>query len=410
MVDSGEEGRPFMKVLVINAGSSSIKYQLFSMTTETVIAKGLVERIGESGSRLVQSANGGKKEVAAPIADHGAAFKLIVDTLLGNGGAIRSAAEIQAVGHRVVHGGESFTGSVLITGSVLEAIRACIPLAPLHNPPNLTGIEAAQKLLPSVPHVAVFDTAFHQTMPQVAYVYAIPYALYAQDHIRRYGFHGTSHRYVAERAAEIMGLPAERFNAITCHLGNGCSMAAIRGGKCVDTSMGLTPLEGLVMGTRSGDLDPAIIFHLADVKGMSFKEINAMLNKASGLIGISGVSNDMRSLVEAAAAGNKQADLAIDVFAYRIRKYIGSYMAVLGRTDAVILTGGIGENSEAVRDRILRDLDGIGIRYDASKNAGSRGKEVALTTDDSPIRVLVVPTNEELVIARDTAMIAQQSA
>jgi acetate kinase len=399
-----------MKVLVINAGSSSIKYQLFSMATETVIAKGLVERIGESGSRLVHSVNGGKKEVAAPIADHSAAFKLIVDTLLGNGGAIRSASEIQAVGHRVVHGGEHFTGSVLITESVLEAIRACIPLAPLHNPPNLTGIEAAQKLLPSVPHVAVFDTAFHQTMPQVAYIYAIPYALYAKDHIRRYGFHGTSHRYVSERAAQILGVPMDRFNAITCHLGNGCSMAAIRGGKCVDTSMGLTPLEGLVMGTRSGDLDPAIIFHLADVKGMSLKEINAMLNKASGLIGISGVSNDMRSLVEAAAAGNKQADLAIDVFAYRIRKYIGSYMAVLGRTDAVILTGGIGENSEAVRDRILRDLDGMGIRYDASKNAGSRGKEVALTTDDSPIRVLVVPTNEELVIARDTAAIARQKA
>jgi len=399
-----------MKVLVINAGSSSIKYQLFSMATETVIAKGLVERIGESGSRLVHSVNGGKKEVAAPIADHSAAFKLIVDTLLGNGGAIRSASEIQAVGHRVGHGGEHFTGSVLITESVLEAIRACIPLAPLHNPPNLTGIEAAQKLLPSVPHVAVFDTAFHQTMPQVAYIYAIPYALYAKDHIRRYGFHGTSHRYVSERAAQILGVPMDRFNAITCHLGNGCSMAAIRGGKCVDTSMGLTPLEGLVMGTRSGDLDPAIIFHLADVKGMSLKEINAMLNKASGLIGISGVSNDMRSLVEAAAAGNKQADLAIDVFAYRIRKYIGSYMAVLGRTDAVILTGGIGENSEAVRDRILRDLDGMGIRYDASKNAGSRGKEVALTTDDSPIRVLVVPTNEELVIARDTAAIARQKA
>jgi len=399
-----------MKVLVINAGSSSIKYQLFSMATETVIAKGLVERIGESGSRLVHSVNGGKKEVAAPIADHSAAFKLIVDTLLGNGGAIRSASEIQAVGHRVVHGGEHFTGSVLITESVLEAIRACIPLAPLHNPPNLTGIEAAQKLLPSVPHVAVFDTAFHQTMPQVAYIYAIPYALYAKDHIRRYGFHGTSHRYVSERAAQILGVPMDRFNAITCHLGNGGSLAAIRGGKCVDTSMGLTPLEGLVMGTRSGDLDPAIIFHLADVKGMSLKEINAMLNKASGLIGISGVSNDMRSLVEAAAAGNKQADLAIDVFAYRIRKYIGSYMAVLGRTDAVILTGGIGENSEAVRDRILRDLDGMGIRYDASKNAGSRGKEVALTTDDSPIRVLVVPTNEELVIARDTAAIARQKA
>ncbi|MBN2582530.1 MAG: acetate kinase [Planctomycetes bacterium] len=397
-----------MKVLVINAGSSSIKYQLFSMATEAVIAKGLVERIGEAGSRLVQQSDGRKKEVARPIADHGAAFKVIVEALLGDGGAIRAAEEIEAVGHRVVHGAESFTGSVLITASVLDAIRACIPLAPLHNPPNLTGIEAARKLLPDVPHVAVFDTAFHQTMPPVAYVYAIPYALYAEDHIRRYGFHGTSHRYVSERAAEIMGVPLDRFNCITCHLGNGCSMAAIRGGKCVDTSMGLTPLEGLVMGTRSGDLDPAIIFHLANVKGMSFDEINAMLNKASGLIGVSGVSNDMRSLVDAAVGGNKQADLAIDVFAYRIRKYIGSYMAVLGRTDAVILTGGIGENSDAVRDRICRDLDGIGIRYDASKNVGVRGKEVALTTDDSPIRVLVVPTNEELIIARDTAAIAQQ--
>ena len=397
-----------MKVLVINAGSSSIKYQMFNMLDESVIARGLVERIGEAGSRLIQQVADNRREVTEKISDHGVALKLIVEALLGDEQCpIRSAGEIEAVGHRVVHGGESFTASVLITESVLAAVRRCIPLAPLHNPPNLTGIEAARRWLPDVPQVAVFDTAFHQAMPKVAYLYAIPYEFYSEERIRRYGFHGTSHRYVSERAAEMMGRRPSEFNCITCHLGNGCSMAAVRGGKSVDTTMGLTPLEGLVMGTRSGDIDPAIIFHLADVKGMSLDEIKAMLNNRSGLLGLSGLSNDMRTLVRAAASGSRQADLAIDVFAYRVKKYIGSYLVVLGRTDAVVLTGGIGENSDVVRARILEGLEGMGIELDAAKNAGARGHEIDISTDDSPIRALVIPTNEELIIARDTAAIAQ---
>jgi acetate kinase len=399
-----------MRVLVINAGSSSIKYQLFDMTDERVIIKGNVERIGEPMSRVTREVNGSKqsRDIACP--DHSAAFRELISDVAGPQGVIKSVREIDAVGHRVVHGGEDFTDSTRITEAVLNVIRAWVPLAPLHNPPNLTGIEAAMQLLPDVPHVAVFDTAFHQSMPPHAFVYAMPYEYYKDDRIRRYGFHGTSHRYVSERAARMLKMSAETVRCITCHLGNGCSMAAVRGGKSIDTSMGLTPLEGLVMGTRSGDLDPAIIFHLADVKGLSLPEINSVLNKKSGLIGLSGVSNDMRTLDEAAADGNERARLAQEVFAYRVRKYIGQYLAVLNGADAIVFTGGIGENNAGMRQRCISGLEGLGIELDVEKNASSRGREQDVSTPGSRIRILVIPTNEELVIARDTARIGSHIA
>ncbi len=395
-----------MKVLVINAGSSSIKYQFFTMATERVIAKGLVERIGEPQGRVVQEVDGQKREHRLPIANHSAAFQVIVRELMeGESPVIKSKDEIEAVGHRVVHGGEAFKASVRITEAVLKAIRARVPLAPLHNPPNLSGIEAAQALLPDVPHVAVFDTAFHQEMPPTAFMYALPYELYEQDRIRRYGFHGTSHAYVSRRAAAMLGRLVEHFRCITCHLGNGCSMAAVRDGHSVDTSMGLTPLEGLVMGTRSGDLDPAITFHLASVKGLDLGEINSILNRESGLLGLSGLSNDMRSVTEAAAGGHARAKLALDVFAYRIKKYIGSYLAVLGGAEAIVFTGGIGENNGAMRAAATTGLEELGVKIDAEKNAKARG-EADVSAADSRVKILVVPTNEELVIARDTAEIA----
>jgi acetate kinase len=395
-----------MKVLVINAGSSSIKYQFFDMATERVIAKGLVERIGEPQGRVVQEVNGQKREHRLPIPNHGAAFQVIVRELMGGESpVIKSKDEIEAVGHRVVHGGEAFKASVRITEAVLKAIRACVPLAPLHNPPNLTGIEAAQTLLPDVPHVAVFDTAFHQEMPPTAFMYALPYELYEKDRIRRYGFHGTSHAYVSRRAAAMMNRPVEKFRCITCHLGNGCSMAAVLNGHSVDTSMGLTPLEGLVMGTRSGDIDPAITFHLASVKGMDLGEINAILNRESGLLGLSGLSNDMRSVTEAAAGGHERAKLALDVFGYRIKKYIGSYLAVLGGAEAIVFTGGIGENNGSMRATATAGLAELGVKIDAEKNAKAHG-EADVSAADSRVKILVVPTNEELVIARDTAEIA----
>ncbi len=399
-----------MRVLVINAGSSSIKYQLFNMTDESVIVKGLVERIGEPMARVVREIDGRKesREVACP--DHGVAFRELSADVAGPAGVLKSIDEIDAVGHRVVHGGEDFTDSTRITEAVLKEIRAWVPLAPLHNPPNLTGIEAAMQLLPNVPHVAVFDTAFHQSMPRHAFVYAMPYEYYKDDHIRRYGFHGTSHRYVSERAAHMLKRNPDKVRCITCHLGNGCSMAAVRGGKSVDTSMGLTPLEGLVMGTRSGDIDPAIIFHLADVKGLGLNEVNDVLNKQSGLLGISGVSNDMRSIEEAAAEGNERALLARDVFAYRVRKYIGQYLAVLGGAEAIIFTGGIGENNSGMRQRCVSGLQELGIEIDVDKNAASRGREEDVSTPTSRVRVLIIPTNEELVIARDTAKLGSKLA
>jgi acetate kinase len=400
------------KILVLNCGSSSIKYQLYLMPAGTVLAKGLVEKIGEAGGAYKHSDEGGEQSGKQKAADHREGLNLAVRWLTGSKQpTIKSLSEIKAVGHRVVHGGEKFTGSVVVTPEVEKAIEDFFDLAPLHNPPNLTGIRAARELMPGVPQVACFDTAFHATLPEVAYIYALPYEIYEQYRVRRYGFHGTSHRYVARRAAEMLGLGKYQFNAITCHLGNGCSMAAVAGGKSVDTSMGLTPLEGLVMGTRSGDLDPAITFYLAGKpEYKSLKNIDALLNKKSGLLGVSGVSNDMRTVCQAAAEGNRRAQLAIDIFCYRIRKYLGAYAAVVPKLDAVIFTGGIGENAAPIRAKAVEGLAAnLGIALDARKNAAAvGGQEADVSAADSRVHVLVVPTNEEKAIAADTYALARK--
>jgi acetate kinase len=390
-----------MKVLVFNCGSSSIKYQLYDMPAGTVIAKGSVQRIGEAQSSAVQTAGIKKLEIKEPIANHEQALEVISKMLTDSAnGAISSLSEITACGHRVVHGGEAFTGSVILTEELEKGIDGFSVLAPLHNPPNLTGIRAAKKMLgPSVPQVACFDTAFHQTIPETAYLYALPYEMYEKDKIRKYGFHGTSHRYVARRAAAMLGKDKYGVNLITCHLGNGCSITAVREGKSVDTSMGLTPLEGVVMGTRTGDFDPAIIFHLCR-NGYTPEKLDSICNKKSGLLGISGISNDMRDLES--KKDNKRAALALDIFAYRIRKYVGSYLAVLNRCDAIVFTGGIGENGAAMRKRILTELDCLGIILDEKKNAETFAKEADISTPESRVKVLVVPTDEEGAIARDT--------
>lgn len=396
-----------MKVLVINAGSSSVKYQLYQMPELKVLAKGMVERIGEEGSRLSQTAGDRKHDVEKAIADHEQAMALILATLVDpEYGILKDVSEIASVGHRVVHGGEEFSGSMLIDEHVVASIEKFSDLAPLHNPPNLTGIRASQHGLPNAKQVACFDTAFHSTIPQVAYMYALPYELYEKYRVRRYGFHGTSHRYVARRAAALMGKGKYDVNVITCHLGNGCSITAVKNGKSVDTSMGLTPLEGLVMGTRSGDFDPAVLFYLSD-KGYSMQELNALCNKKSGLLGISGESNDMRNLSELADAGSKRAQLAIDIFAYRVKKYIGTYTAVLGMVDAVVFTGGIGENAVNLRAKICSDLPQIGIEIDPDKNAVTLRKEGDISTAASRVRVYVIPTDEEAAIAKDTYELAK---
>lgn len=392
-----------MKILVINCGSSSLKYQFLDMDNESVLAKGLVERIGIEGSVLKHEKTGMDKEVInADIKDHEIALKLVMDALVNEKyGAIKDLSEIDAVGHRVVHGGESFAKSVLIDENVMKGIKDCIDLAPLHNPPNITGIRACQKLLPNVKMVAVFDTAFHQTMPESSYIYAIPYEYYEKYRIRRYGFHGTSHLFVSERAAQIMGKNKEDLNIITCHLGNGASVSAIKGGKCIDTSMGLTPLEGLIMGTRSGDMDPAIVTFLMEKEGLSAKEVDNMLNKKSGVLGISGVSSDFRDIEEEAEKGNKKAQLALDMFHTRVKKYIGAYAAQLGHVDALVFTAGLGENSAESREEICKNMDFLGIEIDTNVNK-VRGKETLISTENSKIKVYIIPTNEELVIARDT--------
>jgi len=398
-----------MIVLVINCGSSSIKYQLFNMTDESIMAKGLLEKIGEAGSRLVHQVGEHSFEIAKPVSDHEQGLRLLVGVLTDpeRGGVLSDIGQIAAVGHRVVHGAEQFVASCLIDEEVIAHIEECADLAPLHNPPNLSGIRAAMHAVPGVPQVAVFDTSFHQTIPMHAFMYALPYEWYKNWHVRRYGFHGTSHRYVAARAAAMLGKAEAETNVITCHLGNGCSMAAVRDGKSVDTTMGLTPLEGLVMGTRSGDFDPAIIFFLAERKKMSLADINTALQKKSGLLGLSGVSNDMRNLSEAAAGGNEQAKLAIEVFAYRVRKYIGAYAAAMGRLDAVVFTGGIGENARLVRKLICEGLEILGIHFDAAANESApRGTESDIAAAGSKVRLLVIPTNEEIVIARDTRDLA----
>jgi acetate kinase len=398
-----------MKVLVINCGSSSIKYQLLTMPSSRVLAKGMVARIGEERATLVHEINGQRQQEEAPISDHHAGMRHILSTLTqGETQVVGNLAEIGAVGHRVVHGGEDYSGSVLITTTVRDAIERFADLAPLHNPPNLIGIDAAQSALPDIPHVACFDTAFHATLPPVAYTYALPQEIYEKYGVRRYGFHGTSHRFVARRAAAMLGLGKYAINCITCHLGNGCSMAAIREGQSVDTSMGLTPLPGLVMGTRTGDFDPAILFYLAQ-KGYDLDSLNALCNKQSGLLGISGVSNDMRTLAEAAAEGNQRAKLAIEIFTYRVKQYIGSYAAVLGRLDAIVFTGGIGENSPEVRAACCDELDLLGLCIDPQRNRSAVGSEAEIQTSDSKVRVLVIATNEELAIAGDTHRIASEA-
>ena len=389
-----------MKVLVINAGSSSIKYQLYGMPGAEVLAKGLVERIGEPTSRLVHSRGDDSAILEEAVANHEAAMELILRVLVQPGGTIEDLSEIEAVGHRVVHGGEEFTGSVIIDDRVLASIERFAELAPLHNPHNLVGIRAAMRKLPGTAQVACFDTAFHTSIPKVAHMYALPYELYERHRVRRYGFHGTSHRYVARRAAAMLGRDKYDLNAITCHLGNGCSIAAVRKGRSVDTSMGFTPLEGLVMGTRAGDFDPAILFYLAD-KGYDLARLNGLCNKKSGLLGISGVSNDMRTLEKHAEDGDERAKLAIEMFCYRVRKYIGAYSAVLDSVDAVVFTGGIGENSALVRELTCRDLTQLGIVLDPKANGQAGGRESAVSASESRVRVLVIPTNEEQAIARD---------
>ena len=396
-----------MKILVINAGSSSIKYQLFEMPAEKVIARGLLEKIGEETSKLTCNCNGKEFKTETKAKDHAAGMLLILDSLAsGETAVIKNVSEIAAVGHRVVHGGEAFTDSAIINQDVISSIEKFADLAPLHNPPNLIGIKAAQKGLPHTLQVACFDTAFHTTIPKVAYIYALPYDIYEKFRVRRYGFHGTSHKYVARRCAAIMGRDKYDINAITCHLGNGCSITAVKGGKSIDTSMGLTPLEGVVMGTRSGDFDPAILFYLAE-KGYSMEALNNMCNKQSGLLGISGVSNDMRNLRKQAEAGNERAQLAFDIFCYRIKKYIGAYTAALGKLDAIVFTGGIGENAPDVRAQCCNDLEQIGVSIDPAANVETNRVEGLITSADSRVKVYVIPTNEELAIAQDTFALAK---
>lgn len=399
-----------MKVLVINAGSSSIKYQLYLMPEANVLAKGVVEKIGETGSKLTHFYGDKTHSLETEVRNHEKAMTLILNTLVNKDvGVIEDISEIGAVGHRVVHGGEEFTGSVIIDDKVIASIEKFADLAPLHNPPNLTGIKAARHKLLNAKQVACFDTAFHTTIPPVAYMYALPYEIYEKYRVRRYGFHGTSHRYVARRAAVMMGKDKYDVNLITCHLGNGCSITAVKNGKSVDTSMGLTPLEGVVMGTRSGDFDPAILFYLAD-KGYDMKSLNTLCNKKSGLLGISGVSNDMRNLSELAENGDARAKLAIDIFCYRIKKYIGTYTAVLDTVDAVVFTGGIGENSPDVRTAVCSGLTQIGIELDPGKNNTTLRKEGEISTAGSTVKVLVIPTDEESAIAGNTYKLVLQGA
>ncbi len=397
-----------MKVLVLNSGSSSIKYQLFNMEDESVLARGIVERIGIADSFLEQENIEGEEILwQEDVPDHSRGISLVIDALQDEEkGVLKDMDEINALGHRVVHGGEKFADSVLITSEVVEKIEEVSDLAPLHNPPNLAGIKECQKLMPDKPQVGVFDTAFHQTMPEEAYIYALPYEYYQKYGIRRYGFHGTSHKFVSRRAAELMDKNLEELKIITCHLGNGASVAAVDLGRSVDTSMGLTPLEGLVMGTRCGDIDPAIVPFLQKKEGLEPEEVDSIMNKESGLLGISGISNDSRDVSEAAQQGNKRARLAEKVFNYRVKKYIGAYAAAMGGTDAIVFTAGIGENDGAIRAAILENLEFLGFKLDESKN-NARGAEVEISTPGSRVKVFVIPTNEELVIARDTAKIVE---
>jgi len=392
-----------MLVLVVNCGSSSIKYQLFNMDDESVLAKGLVERIGLEGSLLThQPENKDKVVLTADIRNHSIGIKMVLEALThAEYGVIKNMKEINAIGHRVVHGAEKFADSVLITPEVMGALEECIEMAPLHNPPNILGINACAELMPGVPQVGVFDTAFYQTMPKFAFLYGLPYEAYEKYGLRRYGFHGTSHRYVSQRVGELMGKHMSSLRIITCHLGNGASIAAVKHGKSVDTSMGFTPLEGLVMGTRCGEIDPAIIPYLMKKEGMSPDQMDTYLNKKSGVLGLSGISSDFRDIEEAAKQGNERAQLALDVFAYKVRKFIGGYAAAMGGVDAIAFTAGLGENSITMRDKICLGLEFLGTRIDPVKN-NVRGKAAEISADGAKVKIFVVPTNEELVIARDT--------
>ncbi|MBE7039973.1 MAG: acetate kinase [Ruminococcaceae bacterium] len=391
-----------MKILVLNAGSSSLKYQLIDMDTQAVLAKGLCERIGIDGILNHSTEACGKLKFEIDMPDHAVAIKAVTDALLSKEhGVISSMGEIGAVGHRVVHGGEYFNSSVIINEDVKKKIEECSALAPLHNPANLTGIMACEKAMPGVPMVAVFDTAFHQTMPSEAFLYPIPYEYYENYKIRKYGFHGTSHYFVSKRAAEIIGKPLEEIKMITLHLGNGSSITAIKNGKSIDTSMGFTPLAGVMMGTRSGLIDPAIIPYIAEKENMTVDEVNDILNKKSGALGISGVSSDFRDIEEAAKGGNKRAQLALDMFEYSVKRYIGLYATVMGGLDAIVFTAGIGENNISLRENLLTDMEFMGITVDSEKN-NVQGKEAEITGAGSRVRSFVIPTNEELTIALDT--------
>ena len=393
-----------MNVLVINCGSSSLKFQLINAETEKVLAKGLCERIGIDGRLTYQPAGGEKEKSDLAMPTHTEAIQFVIDALTNEKtGVVKSLDEIGAVGHRLVHGGEKFASSVVITDEVKKAVEECNDLAPLHNPANLIGVAACEKLMPGTPMVAVFDTAFHQTMPEKAYMYGLPYEYYEKYKVRRYGFHGTSHSFVSKRAAEVMGKSYDEVKTIVCHLGNGSSVSAVLNGKCVDTSMGLTPLEGLVMGTRSGDIDPAIMEFIAKKENLDIEGVMEVLNKKSGVFGISGgLSSDFRDLTDAMNAGDKKAKIAMDVFSYRVAKYIGSYAAAMNGVDDIVFTAGIGENDDYVREELCKYLGYLGVDFDSEVNTGLRGKEAELTKEGSKVKVFVIPTNEELAIARET--------
>ncbi len=392
-----------MKTLVINCGSSSLKYQLIDMNTEECMVQGLVERIGIEGSVLTQKVEGRDKYIInTEIKDHKEAIKLVLEALIDPvHGVIKSMDEISAVGHRVVHGGEKYSDSVLIDDEVLKSIEECIVLAPLHNPPNLIGIEACKELMPNTPMVAVFDTAFHQTMPKHSYICPLPYELYEKYSIRKYGFHGTSHKYVSNKVAKVMGKDIKDLKIVTCHLGNGCSLSAVKNGKSIDTSMGFTPLAGVMMGTRSGSIDPSVISFLIEEHGYKIEEVDELLNKKSGVLGISGVSSDFRDVLAAADSGNERAKLALEIFYYKVRTQIAAYAGAMGGVDVIVFTAGIGENSSITRKEILKGLEFFGFELNEENNE-IRGKIQEISTEDSKVKVYVVPTNEELMIARDT--------
>lgn len=392
------------KIIAINAGSSSLKFQLFDMPEETVLTKGLVERIGMDNSIFTISVDGEKKTEVTDIPDHAVAVKMLLEKLI-EFHIIKDFNEIDGVGHRVVHGGEKFSDSVVLTDEVINDIDQLSELAPLHNPANVVGIKAFKQILPDVPAIAVFDTAFHQTMPEQSYLYSLPYDYYKNFGIRKYGFHGTSHKFVTERAAELLGRPLEELRLISCHLGNGASIAAVEGGKSIDTSMGFTPLAGVAMGTRSGNIDPALIPFIMEKTGHTAEEVLSTLNKKSGLLGVSGLSSDLRDIEEATEEGNDRAEVALDIFASRIHKYIGSYAARMNGVDAIIFTAGIGENSSEVRARVLRGLEFMGVYWDPSLN-NMRGEEAFISYPHSPVKVIVIPTNEEVMIARDVMRLA----